>query len=105
MKKTLIVATIAAVVSTGAFAKPASGNHAPAPHNNGASVHHTMNHNAKPAVHAHTGHHNPAPYVAHVHSRPAHHAPAPVYHHHSYNNVNLLGDALISMAILALAFN
>ena len=100
MKKTLIVATIAAVVSTGAFAKPASHN-APAPHNNQPSVHQTMNHKAKPAVHAHTGHHNPTPYVAHVHSRPAHPAPKPVYHHHHDTGAILLGDALIAFAILA----
>ena len=101
MKKTLIVATIAAVVSTGAFAKPAQ-NHAPAPHNNQPSVHQTMKHNAKPAVHAHTGHHNPTPYVAHVRPRPSHPAPMPPRHHH-HSNSNLFGDALIAFAILATA--
>lgn len=96
MKKTMIAVACAALISTGAYAKPAS-NHAPKPHNNPAPTH-TMNHHAKPAVHAHTGHHNPIPYVAHVH-----HTPAPVYHHHHHSGLDL-GDALIAFAILATAF-
>lgn len=98
MKKTIIAVACAAFISTGAMAKPAS-HHGTQPHNNPPT--HTMNHNAKPAVHAHTGHHNPTPYVAHVRPAPA---PAPVYHHHHHHNDDaavLIGDAIIAFAILA----
>ncbi len=98
MKKTLVAVACAAFISTGAMAAPSVHHNTPRPHN---APTHTMNHHAKPAIHAHTGHHNPTPYVAHVHSAPSHHH----HHHHSYNNTVLLGDALISMAILALALN
>ena len=97
MKKTIIAVACAALISTGAMAKPAS-HHGTQPHNNPAPTH-TMNHRAKPAVHAHTGHHNPTPYVAHV--RPT---PPPPHHHHHHHNSFDFGDALIAFAILATAF-
>ena len=103
MKKTLAAVACAALISTGAYAKPAS-NHAPKPNNN-HSVHMTnsTHHSGKPTKHAshhsapvtHVVHHSSAPVVAHV-------GPTP-HHHHHHNHLDL-GDALIAFAILAAAF-
>ena len=104
MKKTMIAVACAALISTGAYAKPSS-NHAPKPTNN-HSVHtvNSAHHSGKPTQHAghhstssvHVVHHNPAPVVAHV-------GPAPHHHHHHHSGFDF-GDALIAFAILATAF-
>ncbi len=99
MKKTLIVAACAAIISTGAMAKPES-HHAPKPHNDHQIVqtsHHKPSH--------HMNHHKPAHHttVVHVaHARPT--PPPPPHHHHHHHNSFDFGDALIAFAILASAF-
>ena len=100
MKKTIVAVAVAALVSTGAYAKPAF-NHAPKPHNDHHGVQMVDKHAPKPANHS-ASHRRPQPIVvAQVRPTPP---PAPVHHHHHHHHDTtavLLGDALIAFAILA----
>ena len=97
MKTTLIAVACAAVISTGAIAKPMQP--AQPSHNNSHSVHMVNKHQSpKPAPQAH--HNKPAQVVHVAHSRPT---PPPPHHHHHHSSFDF-GDALIAFAILATAF-
>ena len=104
MKKTLIAVACAALISTGAYARPAQ--HAPQSHTNHHSIHAVSHNTPKPASHAkhhvnshHASHHRPAPIVASVRPTP----PPPHHHHHHHHSHLDVGDALIAFAILASA--
>ena len=103
MKKTMIAVACAALISTGAYAKPAP-NHASKPHNDHHGVQMVDNHAPKPANHSHhsASHRRPQPIVV-AHVRPTPPPPAPAHHHHHHSGLDL-GDALIAFAILATAF-
>ena len=92
MKKTLIAVLCVAFLSTGAMAKPMHHN----------TPHHGGGHTTVQVIN--TGHHGGRSQHA-PHHRPSHHVAysAPRRHHHSHDNINLLGDALIAFAILAVA--
>ena len=107
MKKTLMAVAMAAIITTGANAKPASHN-PPKPHNDNHPVQIVNNHNhsSKPGHHAaaprhHSKHHAPAPKIVQV--RPTPPPPPPAHHHHHHSHFDF-GDALIAFAILATAF-
>ena len=98
MKKTLLAAAMAAFISTGAIAKPAS-NTPPKSHNSHTTVQVAKHNSSKPAPKAH--HSKPQKTTVHIahHSRPT---PPPPRHHHHHSSLDL-GDALIAFAILATA--
>ncbi len=102
MKKTIVAVACAALISTGAMAKPMGHNHAPKPHNDHHGVQMVDKHAPRPAPHHASVHHRPQPII--VHSRPTPPPAAPMHHHHHHHNSFDFGDALIAFAILATAF-
>ena len=90
MKKTLAAVLCVAFLTTGAMARPMHDHHS-SRHHGGHTTVQVIN-----IGHGHSQHsshrHRPAKHIVH-HRR----------HHHSHDNINLLGNALIAFAIFAAA--